>query len=246
VTPELPVHAPTVEPFPMSAERLPVAPPAVGQPSVSAPPLTRHDTRAAPEDENMAVMPGFPHPDPLPKGEGDKEHLRRIFTVTDAVDPIPTQEAGSVPVASSRGTPAPVGAREVAAERQPAPIPAQSSGEDTPAIPVAEVASTQSESAPGQTDVAATPNRYPSAIPSPEPVAPLHGAAPHSQPAVQSSKEGQPDSLSANREMQRRYREAMRRYWESRRGYQWWPWGPYGAYPGYGPGYGPGYDGYWR
>jgi len=27
-------------------------------------------------------MPGFPHPGPLPEGEGDKEHLRRIFTVT--------------------------------------------------------------------------------------------------------------------------------------------------------------------
>ena len=44
--------------------------------------LTLHDTRVAPDHENTAVMQGFPHPGPLPEGEGDKERLRRIFTVT--------------------------------------------------------------------------------------------------------------------------------------------------------------------
>jgi len=31
--------------------------------------LTRHDTRVSPENENTAVLPGFPHPGPLPAGE---------------------------------------------------------------------------------------------------------------------------------------------------------------------------------
>jgi len=52
----------------------------------SGPDLTLHDTRVAPKHENTGVIQGFPHPSPLPAGEGDEERAPgAIFTVTETI-----------------------------------------------------------------------------------------------------------------------------------------------------------------
>jgi len=58
-------------------------------------PSTRQDTRVAPDDDNTAVMPGVPHPDPVPEAAGDKGRLRRISGVTDGAGGTRTALAAS-------------------------------------------------------------------------------------------------------------------------------------------------------